>query len=116
MLGDRVMVAQDAATLKFSITFMGAQVLAEYKLDGSASTNISSDGGKDVPVISHVSWEGDKLIIMSTSTSDVKGAQVTIETKRVIWIDDKGGLIVDRSGTPLTEVTPSRSVYKKVVR
>jgi hypothetical protein len=32
----------------------------------------------------------------------------------VIWIDKAGDLIIERSGTPATQVTPSRSVYRRV--
>ena len=116
MLGDQVTVAQDAITLKLTITIGGEEVRAAYKLDGSATTNVSSEGGQDVAIVSRATWEDRKLVITSTSTSDVKGKPVTIETKRVLWIDEKGGLILDRSGTPVSEVTPSRSVYKKVGR
>jgi hypothetical protein len=52
--------------------------------------------------------------VRSTSTSEVQGRPVTTETKRAFWIDPDGNLILDRSGTPVSEVPASRSVYKKV--
>ena len=47
---------------------------------------------------------------MSTST---QADGVTVETRRVLWIDTGGDLIVERTGTPASQVTASRSVYRK---
>ena len=52
-------------------------------------------------------------MIVSTSTATVKGQILTIETRRVLWIDRDGNLIIERTGTPASEVTPSRSVYTR---
>ena len=38
----------------------------------------------------------------------------TIETRRVLWLDKDGTLVIERTGTPASEVTPSRSVYTRV--
>jgi hypothetical protein len=53
-------------------------------------------------------------VIVSTSTAIVKGQDVTIETRRVLWLDGGGNLIIERTGTPASEVTPSRSVYTRI--
>ena len=53
-------------------------------------------------------------MIVSTSAAVVKGQDVTIETRRVIWLDGAGNLIIERTGTPASEVTPSRSVYRRI--
>jgi hypothetical protein len=83
-------------------------------LDGSESRNLSSERGKpDVTVTSKATWEDGKLIVRSTSTTDVNGTSVTTETKRVFWIDADGNLILERSGTPVSEVPATRSIYKR---
>jgi hypothetical protein len=64
-------------------------------------------------VTSRASVKADRLVISSTSTSDEKGKPVTIETTRVLWIDNAGDLIIERSGTPERLVTRSRSVYTR---
>ena len=85
-----------------------AAILGE--LDGRESKNISPG---DVEVLSRTAWEGDRLVIHSRSTSSSGGGAVTIETRRVMWLDGSGDLILERSGSPLAEVTPSRSIYRR---
>src|SRR6185295_14538904 len=116
LLGDEVTIRQDQARLRLTIHIGPSTVDAEYTLDGSESRNLSSEGrGKpDVTVTSRATWEDGKLVIRSTSTTEVQGTAVTTETKRVLWIDADGSLILDRTGTPATEVPASRSVYRKV--
>lgn len=110
ILGDECVATQDATALKLSITVGNQNVTAVYNFAGE-SRNISPG---DIPVSSRVSWEGDKLVIVSTSATNLKGQDVSIETRRVLYIDGRGNLIVERTGTPATEVTPSRSVYTRV--
>ena len=110
MLGDECAVKQDVATLTLAIKFGGSLINAAYKLDGSESRNQSPGATGDVTVISHASWSGTTLVILSTST---QADGVTVETRRVLWIDTGGDLIVERTGTPASQVTASRSVYRK---
>jgi len=72
------------------------------------------NGRGDIPVTSRASWSGDTLVIVSTSASSAKGEDLTIETRRVVRLDADGNLIIERTGTPASEVTPSRSVYTRV--
>jgi hypothetical protein len=110
LLGDECVVTQDATALTLAITVDGQQVRAVYKFAGE-SRNLSPG---DIPVTSRTSWEGDKLVIVSTSTSNTTGEAVTIETRRVLRLDADRNLIIERSGTPASEVTPSRSIYTRV--
>ena len=110
LLGDECVVTQDAKALTLAITFGGQQVRAVYNFSGE-SRNLSPG---DIPVTSRTSWEGEKLVIASTSTSNTKGQTATIETRRVLWLDTDRNLIIERTGTPASEVTPSRSVYTRV--
>jgi hypothetical protein len=110
ILGDQCDATQDAASLKLAITVGGQKVTAVYTFDGE-SRNLSPG---DIPVTSRTSWDGVRLVIVSTSAATVKGQDVTIETRRVMWMDGAGHLIIERTGTPASEVTPSRSVYTRV--
>jgi len=116
LLGDEVTIRQDLKEMRQTIRLGSATVEAVYALDGSESRNLSPEGaGKpDVPVTSRASWEEGRLVIRSTSTSEVQGRTITTETTRVLWIDAGGKLILDRSGTPTSEVPTSRSVYTRV--
>jgi hypothetical protein len=110
ILGDECVATQNASALELVITVGGQKVTAVYNFEGE-SRNLSPG---DIPVSSRSSWDGDKLVIVSTSTATVKGQVLTIETRRVLWIDREGNLIIERTGTPASEVTPSRSVYTRV--
>ena len=110
ILGDQCDATQDATSLKLAITVGGQKVTAVYNFDGE-SRNLSPG---DIPVTSRASWDGPRLVIVSTSAAVVKGQDVTIETRRVMWLDGAGNLIIERTGTPASEVTPSRSVYTRV--
>lgn len=110
ILGDECVATQDATSLKLAITVGGQMVMAVYSFEGE-SRNMSPG---DIPVISRTSWDGEGLVIVSTSAAIVKGQDVTIETRRVMRLDADGNLIIERTGTPASEVTPSRSVYTRV--
>ena len=110
MLGDEFAANQDEKALHLTIKAMGQTVKASYNLDGSESRNVSPG---DIVVISRAQWEGDKLVIRSTSTSAERGTPVTIETIRTMWLDKDGSLYIQRTGTPVAEVTPSTSIYKR---
>jgi len=109
ILGDECVATQDATSLTLAITTGGQRVKAVYVLGGE-SRNLSPG---DIPVTSRASWDGDHLVIRSTSAAVVKDQDVTIATTRVLWLDMDGSLIIERTGTPASEVTPSRSVYTR---
>jgi hypothetical protein len=111
MLGDEFVALQTARSLTLRITFQGDIVVAHYDLTGRESENISPG---DIRVKSRASWQGEKLVIDSTSEGLEHGKPVIIKTKRVIWVDTAGDLIIERSGSPASQVTPSRSVYRRV--
>lgn len=110
MLGERVVIQQAEASITLRITFQGDVVVAVYDLTGAESRNTSPG---EIIVTSRASWKGDRLVIDSTSDAVEKGKPVTLKTTRVMWIDKEGDLIVERTGTPATAVTPSRSVYHR---
>jgi hypothetical protein len=116
MLGDAVVVRQDPKTIAFTIDAGGMLVKAVYNLDGTETRNLSPGppDQPEIPVTSRASWDGKRLVILSKSTAIEKGVAVTVDTRRVLWIDKDGNLIVERTGTPATLVTPSRSVYRRI--
>ena len=116
MLGDAVTVRQSRAAITFAIEIGGETIKAVYNLDGSETRNLSPGppGGPEIPVTSTASWDGGRLVIFSKSLATEKGVAVTVETRRVLSIDREGHLIVERTGTPASLVTPSRSIYRRV--
>jgi hypothetical protein len=109
ILGDECVATQDATALKLAIAVGGRTVTAVYNFTGE-SRNLSPG---DIPVTSRASWDADRLVIVTTSAATVNGQSITIETRRVIRLDAEGNLIIERTGTPASEVTPSRSVYTR---
>jgi hypothetical protein len=110
MLGDEFVALQNASSLTLRIKFQGDIIVAVYDLNGAESENVSPG---DIRVTSRASWQREKLVIESISNGSEDGKPVTIKTKRAIWIDTSGDLIVERSGIPASLVTPSRSVYRR---
>lgn len=111
MLGDGFVALQKGTSLTLRISFQGALVVAVYDLTGAETENVSPG---DISVKSRASWQDDRLVIDSTSDVLDQGKPVTVRTRRVIWIDEAGDLIIERSGTPASQVTSSRSVYRRV--
>lgn len=111
MLGDEFVALQKGTSLTLRISFQGDFVVAVYDLTGAETENLSPG---DIPVKSRAFWQNDRLVIDSTSDVVDQGTAVTVKTRRVIWIDEAGDLIIERSGTPASQVTSSRSVYRRV--
>ena len=110
MLGEEFTAIQTATSLTLRILNNGQLVVAVYDLTGRSSENVSPG---DIVVTSRAKWDGDRLLISSTSTSDDRGKPVTVETTRTLSLDSAGDLIIERTGTPKGLVTPSRSVYRR---
>jgi len=116
MLGGSFTAKQDAKVLTLTIEAYGRTVVAAYNLDGSDSKLMSptGPGQPDEAIISHATWEGDRLVIKTTTIETVEGKSVEMTTRRVMWIDSRGVLLLERTGTPLSMVTPSTSAYRRV--
>jgi hypothetical protein len=113
MLGEEFVALQDASALTLRISFQRDLVVAVYDLHGRETENTSPG---DITVRSRTTWQGQRLAIESTSEGIEDGKPVTIRTRRVLWIDEDGDLILERTGTPASQVTPSRSIYRRTVR
>ncbi len=110
MLGEEFTAIQTGTSLTLRILNNGQLVVAVYDLTGRSSENVSPG---DIVVRSRAKWDGDRLLISSTSTSDDQGKPVTVETTRTLSIDSAGDVIIERTGSPASLVTPSRSVYRR---
>jgi hypothetical protein len=121
IFGDSFVAVQTDAQLSMKITVGPMAVTAVYKLDGTESRNASPPGtpdGAPIIVTSTAKWEGTHLLIASTSQSEGSGrgsvnGMITVRSTRQVFLDDKGRLVIDRTGTPRTVVPNSRSVYVK---
>ena len=109
LLGEKFTATQDEKVLRLVISALGREIPAVYLLDGSESQNMNprGPGQPDEPIFSKASWEGDRLVILTRGTALVDGKPV--ESKRVIWIDAEGLLIIERSAGSAT----TRSVYRR---
>jgi len=116
MLGERFTAKQDATTLALDITAFGRRFPAVYHLDGSDSVIMSptSPGQPDEKIVSKAAWEGNRLVIRTRSTETVAGKPVDVDSRRSMWIDSAGRLILERTGTPPDLVPASVSAYRKV--
>jgi hypothetical protein len=118
MLGDRVTIVQDASEITMTIANGAQLVTARYTLDGSESRNISPapPGQNGIVVTSRATWDGATLVIDSMSSSIVDGQPVPVQSRRVLGIDAGGFLTMDRTGTPVSQVPATTSVYRRATR
>jgi hypothetical protein len=116
MLGQSFVATQDAKVLTLKITNNGRLFTAAYNLDGSDSKIVSptGPGQPDEVIISHATWEGDRLVIKTVTTETQDGKPYQMATRRVMWIDSRGVLLLERSGTPIEVVQTSTSAYTRV--
>jgi hypothetical protein len=122
IFGESFVATQTDKSITLDISAGGLAVTAIYALDGSESKNTSPPnvtGGAPIVVTATARWDGNKLVITSTSQSpggpsrgDLNG-MITVKSTRTMWIDEKGRLVIERAGTPPTVVPPSTSVYVK---
>lgn len=116
IFGDSFVAEQTAAALTLKISAGPLRVAAVYALDGSVSKNLSPGGAPsapDIEVRSRATWDGGRLVITSTSQSDTKSGPVVLDSVRTMWLDAAGRLVIQRTGTPVSLVPSSRSVYTK---
>jgi hypothetical protein len=123
IFGEWFSVRQDAKFLTFEITIAKgmAPVQAVYALDGSETQNTSppqAPGGAPIIVTAAARWVGEKLVVESRSqqpggTGKGDPKVINIVSRRTIWLDKNGKLVIDRDGTPKPLVPTTRSVYKK---
>ena len=93
----------EAGTYRLNLTAVYNQAATE-----SRNLNPVGPGLPDEPFFSKVSWDGSRFVIHTRGTA--QGNSPPLETKRVIWIDADGVLMIERTaeGQPAT-----RSVYSR---
>ena len=88
MLGERFVAVQNAKTLTLNITALGRQFTAVYNLDGSPSRlqSPTGPGQPDETITSYAAWEGNRLVVRTTSAEELNGKPVQMTTRRTMWI------------------------------
>jgi hypothetical protein len=111
-LGPEVTITQDAKVLTTSRTTPNGEVKSVYNLDGSESKNTTAGrGGAPMESSSKAKWEGDKLVI--TTTSSFNGN--SFERTMALSMDSMGMLVVEATspgrggGAPMT----TKQMYTK---
>ena len=114
MFGSSFVAKQDAKMLTLDILFPGGTIKAVYNLDGSDSRNAMPGPNGEETIVSRVTWEGVKLIIVTKSTDELNGKTVPMETRRVMSLGvDDDTLTLERSGTPIELVPHTTSIYRR---
>lgn len=110
-LGQGASITQDAKALTVTRTTQNGEVKMVYNLDGTDSKNTATFGGNAVEQTSKVKWDGDKLVVTTSSTFNGN----PVETTMVLSTDASGQLIAEttgpgRGGGP---PTTTKMTYKK---
>ena len=110
-LGQAATIAQDDKTLTITRTTQVGEIKMVYNLDGSESKNTMSFGGNSVEQVAKTKWDGNKLVI--TTTSNFNGT--AMETTMVLSLEADGSLVVETTGAGRGGGAPTttRMTYKK---
>lgn len=120
--GSPITIAQDARTLRVEYAFFSRydampSLKFTYPLDGSEGRNIVSMGRGEQVESSRARWDGQALVITTTSRVSDRGAAkpFTVEVTRKLSLESPSTLIVDvtRAGVLGGAATTTRSVYRK---
>ena len=120
--GSPITIAQDAKSLSLEYVFFSRYdamppLKFTYPLDGSEGRNIVSMGRGDQVETSRARWDGQSLIITTTSRVSDRGAAkpFTVEVTRKLSLESPATLIVEvtRAGALGGAATTTRSVYRK---
>jgi hypothetical protein len=90
-----------------------------YRLDGSETRNPVAGAGVSQS-LSKASWDGNKLVIVTSRPAITNGLPATRTLKQVVWLDVEGMLVVEEVRTYDTGLssltlpqTTTKGVYKK---
>ena len=120
--GSTITIAQDAKRLSveyvvFSRYDLQPPVTFTYPLDGSEGQNQVTMGRGDQIESSRARWDGQALVIVTTSrvTDRAAGKPFTTEVTRKLWLESPTALVVEvtRAGVLGGPATTTRSVYRK---
>jgi hypothetical protein len=105
--GHTQVVKQTASTLSVGHEMRDAAHTAEYKLDGSESRNVLTSHGSDIVTISKAVWEGERLVVTSTTTYPT-GRR--LDQKQLWSMDADNRLVIE-----VTEVVDGASQARKMI-
>jgi uncharacterized membrane protein YcaP (DUF421 family) len=115
--GSTLTIAQDAARLRveypiFSQYDLQPPLAFTYPLDGSVGRNTVNMGRGDQLESSRVRWQGQTLIIVTTSqiTDRAAGQPFTAELTRKLWLDSPTTLVIEATRTGVLGGPPPRPV------
>ncbi|MDQ2667354.1 MAG: hypothetical protein M3Z05_15255 [Gemmatimonadota bacterium] len=110
-LGQEATIMQNGSTLAVVRSGPYGDIKSVYNLDGSDSKNTLNIGGNSIDQMSKAKWDGDKLVI--TTTTNFGGN--ALETTQVLSLDASGSLIVDTTSPGRGGVAPTttKMTYKR---
>ena len=120
--GSTITIAQDAKRLSveyvvFSRYDLQPPLTFTYPLDGSEGQNTVTMGRGEQIESSHARWDGQALVIVTTSRVTDRGARqpFTTEVTRKLWLESPTTLVVEvtRAGVLGGQASTTRSVYRK---
>ena len=120
--GSTITIAQDATRLSveyvvFSRYDLQPPLTFSFPLDGSEAHNKVTMGRGEQVESSRARWEGQALVIVTTSRVTDRGAgqPFTTEVTRKLWLESPTSLVVEvtRAGVLGGPASTTRSVYRK---
>ena len=119
--GSPLTIAQDATQIRieyvvFSRYDLQPPLTFTFQLDGSESRNVVNMGRGDQVELSRAQWNGQTLIITTTSRVSERGTRpFTIDVTRKLSLESPTTMIVEvtRTGVLGGAGTATRSVYRK---
>ena len=120
--GSTITIAQDAKRLSveysiFSRYDLQPPLTFTYPLDGSEAQNSVTLGRGEQVESSRARWDGQVLVIVTTSRVTDRGAgqPFTTEMTRKLWLESPTALVVEvtRAGVLGGPASTTRSIYRK---
>ena len=120
--GSTITIAQDAKRLSVEYSFFSRYDLQPplrfiYPLDGSEGQNSVTLGRGQQVESSRARWDGQVLVIVTTSRVTDRGAgqPFTTEMTRKLWLESPTALVVEvtRAGVLGGPASTTRSIYRK---
>jgi hypothetical protein len=111
MLGPGATIVQDENTLTLTRTTQMGEIRSVYNLDGSDSKNTLTMGGNSIEQISKAKWDGNKLVIVTTSSFQGTSFESTVAME----LNSSGQLVVQATQPGFGGAAPTTTTltYKK---
>ena len=112
--GPEVKITQDGTTLKVERTLGQNTVTYTYTIGGEGKNSITmGQNAMDIPY--KTAWDGNKLVITSTTTMQMQGQSMTTTSKQALSIAADGTMLVESTSSPMGGGDPvtTKATYKK---